>query len=452
MIHIGILALVEKNCSVPTRMFDKIGGLDMDIPVYIRQVSFSDKTSGIEGSGRILFLGLIGEIGSLLSECKKSLREGKSNRFHAKQKLIQEIGDSLWYLTAIALRYDLDLRTDVMQANISHIKSLKTTTQTTRDNISMLLNKCESRLPLTFEEFQEIAWQTITEEIHSNEDALLARLIRKSANLMKYFSYGKLQEKDITSSHLERILGDILWYLTVFAKNNDINLNTVAQENYSKTVGRWKMEGSIPTKRLDSRDKPEERFPEKMSFVVMPKGCESVEVLFEDQNIFVGDPLDDNAYIEDGYRYHDAFHMAFAAILTWSPVLRKLLRLGKGELLNSGKNFHRFHSKEKANAEDGARARITEEAIAKIVHSYATEVDGERLLADKKVVSTEILDQIRIFTKHYEVHMVKQWEWEIAIIEACKIYVALRENGGGRVKLNLKERSILFEKIQRVKK
>ena len=40
----------------------------------------------------------------------------------------------------------------------------------------------------------------------------------------------------------------------------------------------------------------------------------------------IGDELTDNAYKDDGYRFHDVFHSAYVAILGWSPVIRKLLK------------------------------------------------------------------------------------------------------------------------------
>ena len=45
--------------------------------------------------------------------------------------------------------------------------------------------------------------------------------------------------------------------------------------------------------------------------------------------VLVGAALTDNAYQDDGYRFHDVFHIAFTAILGWSPVLR----LGGGAFL-----------------------------------------------------------------------------------------------------------------------
>src|SRR5262249_27570397 len=39
----------------------------------------------------------------------------------------------------------------------------------------------------------------------------------------------------------------------------------------------------------------------------------------------LGDSVDDNTRRLDGYRFHDAIHMGFLAVLGWSPTLRALL-------------------------------------------------------------------------------------------------------------------------------
>src|SRR5437016_14363275 len=73
----------------------------------------------------------------------------------------------------------------------------------------------------------------------------------------------------------------------------------------------------------------------------------------------LGNNLDDNAHEEDGYRFHDAFHLAFLAVFGWSPVIRKLL------------DKKRHSVPEIDNVEDGARAIIIEEAISAMVYEHA---------------------------------------------------------------------------------
>jgi NTP pyrophosphatase (non-canonical NTP hydrolase) len=53
-------------------------------------------------------LGLTGEVGALLSEYKKLLRDGPVHlRF--RDRLAEELGDTLWYISAVATKFDLSL-------------------------------------------------------------------------------------------------------------------------------------------------------------------------------------------------------------------------------------------------------------------------------------------------------------------------------------------------------
>jgi len=69
----------------------------------------------------------------------------------------------------------------------------------------------------------------------------------------------------------------------------------------------------------------------------------------------IGDELTDNAYKDDGYRFHDVFHSAYVAILGWSPVIRKLLKR------------KRKRKPRVDEVEDGGRAGVIDEAISAIV-------------------------------------------------------------------------------------
>ncbi|MNU46046.1 MazG nucleotide pyrophosphohydrolase domain protein [compost metagenome] len=72
-----------------------------------------------ETSALIPFLGLIGEAGSVISELKKSLRDGEAYTNY-NNKLKEELGDVLWYVSTIATQYDLDLE-DIAQSNLEKI-------------------------------------------------------------------------------------------------------------------------------------------------------------------------------------------------------------------------------------------------------------------------------------------------------------------------------------------
>jgi NTP pyrophosphatase (non-canonical NTP hydrolase) len=83
---------------------------------YQRRASETDRAAGHETSTRleIYLLGLAGEAGSVASEYKKRLRDGSA---HARwqPRMAEELGDVLWYLSAIAGEVGLDLESIARQ-------------------------------------------------------------------------------------------------------------------------------------------------------------------------------------------------------------------------------------------------------------------------------------------------------------------------------------------------
>jgi hypothetical protein len=156
----------------------------------------------------------------------------------------------------------------------------------------------------------------------------------------------------------------------------------------------------------------------------------------------LGDDLTDNAYDNDGYRYHDVMHLVNAAKLGWSPVLRSML----GRKRKSNKRLDEI--------EDGARARIVEEAVIKAIHAEGIRL--ARMTADTKTsnkmklfpvrtdISSRFLNIIRSFVADLEPSKNRHWEWEDAIIEGHQIFYNLRQEGQGTITVNLDERLIQF--------
>ncbi len=64
----------------------------------------------------ISLLGLSGEVGELLTEYKKRMRDGDSYKIF-KEKIIEELGDILWYLSFIATNEGIEL-SEVMYKNL----------------------------------------------------------------------------------------------------------------------------------------------------------------------------------------------------------------------------------------------------------------------------------------------------------------------------------------------
>ncbi len=80
----------------------------------IQQYITDDKLNDV-----IPFLGLIGEAGSVLTELKKKLRDGNGYGMY-KEKLGEELGDVLWYVSTIASKASIDLD-DIAEANVRKI-------------------------------------------------------------------------------------------------------------------------------------------------------------------------------------------------------------------------------------------------------------------------------------------------------------------------------------------
>jgi hypothetical protein len=140
-----------------------------------------------------------------------------------------------------------------------------------------------------------------------------------------------------------------------------------------------------------------------------------------------GNVLGDNAYGDDGYRYHDAFHLAYLSVLGWSPVQRALL-----------------HRKRKAtpqvdDVEDGGRAIAIEEGIAAFVFEAATRAS---FFDGVSHVDSEILRLCRRITANLEVGICTDLEWERAILDGFRVWRLLREHGHGSVQCDLDARVI----------
>ncbi len=93
----------------------------MEFNEYQKKASktIQDYAKAKEASALIPFLGLIGEAGSVISELKKSLRDGESYTNY-NNKLKEELGDVLWYIATIATQYDINLE-DVASSNLDKI-------------------------------------------------------------------------------------------------------------------------------------------------------------------------------------------------------------------------------------------------------------------------------------------------------------------------------------------
>lgn len=222
-------------------------------------------------------------------------------------------------------------------------------------------------------------------------------------------------------------LGDILWYVATVATKFGLDLDQIAEDNLRKVEDRWHEPGTKPAL-YDEKCPPVQRLPRTFSYRFDHEsdgGVEKLVLLDQGTGKQLGNSLTDNAYEDDGYRYHDVMHLAFAARLGWSPVHRKLLRSG-GSVQNRDKAV--------ADAEDGGRAQVIEEAIVAAAYVYA---DKHAFLEGVEAVDWQLLRHIQQMTANLEVKDRTSWEWNGALIVGFKVWRKLIENKGGVVSGNL---------------
>lgn len=224
-------------------------------------------------------------------------------------------------------------------------------------------------------------------------------------------------------------LGDLLWYVSNVATKHGFSLEDVAQFNLHKTRSRWQPIQARETrwKLLDDDFPPSEQLPRQMDVLIRTDASDQVTMFIDGAE--VGDPLRDNRYEDDGYRFHDVFHLSFASMLGWSPTLRALLRRKR-------KSAPRVDE-----VEDGGRALVIEEGISAMVFSYA---ERRNFLDGAEEVDYGLLRTIKEMTEHLEVSCRTEWDWESTILAGYHIWRQIRERNSGHILADLENRRLEF--------
>ena len=234
-------------------------------------------------------------------------------------------------------------------------------------------------------------------------------------------------------------LGDILWYLANAATKFKLDLDVIAAENLAKTRDRWPPDGSEPVYHLfdEGRDIAEQlpgQFTAEIHEEVAPDGKARMILTIDDEP--AGDSLQDNSHDPDGYRFHDVFHLAHAAKLGWSPVLRgKLLKRPDQE----PPHRKRQSDPEINEVEDGGRAIVIDEAIVAYVWEYARR---HKFLAGVATVDYEVLKTIKHLTGGLEVAARSSHQWEEAILAGYEVWRQVNAQRQGVISVDLEERRI----------
>lgn len=282
-------------------------------------------------------LGLFGETGSLLSEVKKKQRDPVACLGY-QDSVIEEFGDALWYLAAVSDRANLSL--PELTINLDRTISTSESTGSTT---------------LRFQDIEDPAEGLASSPSPAFERTLL-QLAAEVGLLMTDYSAGRLDRK---RSALKGRLIAIFRALRLAAHEAGITLESAAQANLAKIFDRWPVERVYPAL-IDNEFPCHEQLPRQpiIDFEELESDGKTMARLTRNGQP-VGDPLTDKRADDDDYRFHDVFHLSYAAHLGWSPTLRRLLRV-------KSKSDARIDE-----VQDGARAVLIEEGVATWIFNYA---------------------------------------------------------------------------------
>ena len=357
-------------------------------------------------------LGLFGEVGSLLSELKKKQRDADSYIGY-EPSVIEELGDVLWYFANVASRADIEL-VELAERLIYAPKKHKGS-HSARDLAFVDLQpKMARRRPRNSEPF---------------EDTLM-RLAAEVGRLVAAFSKDHALKED--RGNLSGYMAPIYRLLIAAATDADVSLAQAAHKNLKKIFDRWPLRKQYPTL-FDKAFDSDEQLPRKIEMEIFEKDVAGKTYVFQRCNrIFIGDRLTDNKIEEDDYRFHDVFHLAYAAILGWSPVIRRLFKV------------KRKSNPKVDDAEDGARAALIEEGISTWIFNHAGRLNYFESLSS---LDYGLLKAIHEFVSGYEAERCPLWLWEEAILKGYEVFRQMREHRRGLVIADLRKRTIIFKEL-----
>lgn len=290
---------------------------------------------------------------------------------------------------------------------------------------------------LTLNEYQRLAAATDLEADSQDPTVPLLGLVGEVGTLVAELKK-KRRPDNVLHTGFEEIvqteIGDILWYLAALARRAGVSLGAVAEQNLAKTRARWLPPEDRLDGAYDSEFPPAERFPRLLEVVfrsgVHPSGRAFSQMYVDGEAL--GQPIDDNSLADDGYRFHDAFHLSYMSALGWSPNIRRLMkRKRKSDPVID-------------HAQDGARACAIEEGVAALVFQLSIGYDH---FEGVDRIDDSILDAVMSVTSNLEVSDRTAAEWELAILSGFSAWRALREHEEGMVVVDLDKRTLDFKPL-----
>lgn len=358
-------------------------------------------------------LGLFGEVGSLMSELKKKQRDADSYLGY-EPSVVEELGDVLWYFANSASRSDIRL------------SDLAASLMTTDEADSAP----DKNVDLTFAALQPTLTRSGPKQPQDFELTLM-KLAGEVGKFTAEFSANSLEKgASAISDHLRSIFRALIDAAT----EADVSLADAAKQNLQKTFDRWPVDKVYPPF-FDEEYEECEQLPRLIKMEIFEKEVAGKTYVFQRCNgIFIGDRLTDNKIEDDDYRFHDVFHLAYAAKLGWSPVLRRLFKV------------KRKSDPKVDDAEDGARAALIEEGISTWIFNHAIPL---KFFENIKSVDYGLLKAVHKLVAGYDVDKSPLWLWEEAILSGYAVFREISKHRRGLVTADLANRSITFKEIEK---
>lgn len=288
---------------------------------------------------------------------------------------------------------------------------------------------------MTLSDYQRRAART--DFVDDDERGLIVALLGLAGEVGELVTEQKkrLRDGEAYGAFEDRVaeeLGDLLWYVAGVARRHGLDLGDVAARNLEKNRARWS-EDQVPPPPFDREFEEHEQLPATVEVVLedveTPDGVAMVARVDGEQ---MGATLTDNARDDDGYRFHDVFHLANAAVLGWSPCIRSILG-------------RKRKSDEVADeVEDGGRAAAIEEGVVALVWSHARD---RNFYEGVEHVDDDLLRTVRAMTAHLEVADRTAADWERTILSGFAVWRQVRAAGGGVVTADRRRGTITYSPL-----
>jgi NTP pyrophosphatase (non-canonical NTP hydrolase) len=347
-------------------------------------------------------LGLVGEVGSLVSALKKKRRD-TDGFLDYHDAVLEELGDVLWYASAVARRGGTSLA----------------------ETVAQVTSAGQQPAEVAFRELALVSADCLDDRAF--ERALL-ELAGEAGDLAKRFVSGAYCD------NVDALRGDMVKFLRPLgraAAAAGVSLDEAGRKNIVKTQDRWPAERKFPPL-FDEGLHPDEQLPRFLRVEIYEREVNTKKFVFQKSGgILLGDRLTDNHLPEDDYRFHDVFHLAYAAVLGWSPTTRALLNIKRKSLPKVDEN------------EDGARANLIEEGLATWIFETAKR---HQFFANTPQLGLDLLKSVKNFVRGYEADQLPLWLWERAILQGYTAFRELQAHRRGIVIVDLGRREVRFER------